>query len=260
MKFRNLLIFLLVFLFSCSAFALTADEYYNRAAKKYVMEDLEGAEKDLLKTLELNPTHDKAQDLLSAVRKELGRARPVPTLPLPAPIVAPTPPAPPTPRPAPPVVRPRVPTKIRKAQRLLAEGERLFNRGEYAEAEQYFLEVLELLPGHKKTVRYLDEIREKIPAKAPPKILAPQPAIEMPRMEESINQLALLLLAVFIIAFLIALRGAYFIIKGIIAEKRKQVCPDCKLKNPEDAEFCQKCGIRLKVWSGVTASQKKWFE
>lgn len=256
MKFRNLLIFLLVFLFSCSAFALTADEYYNRAAKKYVMEDLEGAESDLLKALELNSTHDKAQDLLSAVRKELGRARPAPTPPPPVPMVAPTPPAPPTPRPAPPVVRPRVPTKIQKAQKLLAEGEGLFNRGEYAEAEKYFLEVLELLPGHKKTTKYLNETREKI---RPVRILAPQPAIEMPRMEESIDQLVILLLAVFIIAFLIALRGGYFIIKGMIAAKRSQVCPDCRTVNPPEAEFCQKCGVRLKVWTGVTGAQKKWF-
>jgi type II secretory pathway predicted ATPase ExeA len=154
------------------------------------------------------------------------------------------------------VVRPRVPTKIQKAKRLLAEGERLFNRGEYAEAEKYFLEALELLPGHKKTTGWLNKTREKL---RPVKILAPQPAIEMPRMEESINQLVILLLAVFIIAFLIALRGSYFIIKGMIAARRRQVCPDCRTINPPEAEFCQQCGVRLKIWTGITGAQKKWF-
>ncbi len=257
MKKISILILVFVFLFSGVVFALTADEYYERAAKKYVMEDLEGAKTDLGRALEIDPTHEKAQELLGVVEKEMGKIAP----PVPPAVIAPTPPAPPEPKPAPPVERPkpRVPSKIQRASNLFAAGERAFKRGEYSEAEKYFLQVLELLPGHTRATEYLKEIRKKIePVK--PKLIPPPPAPEISGVEETVNQIILLFLAVFILAFLLVLRGGYSAIKRIISEKRKQVCPDCKTKNPEDAEFCQKCGIRLRVWAVVTKAHRKWFD
>ncbi|MBN2057846.1 MAG: AAA family ATPase [Candidatus Saganbacteria bacterium] len=94
------------------------------------------------------------------------------------------------------------------------------------------------------------------------------PAIVLPQakspdfadMETTINQIMLLILTVIVFTLIIAARGTYFIIRDTIASRRRQTCPDCKTKNPETAEFCQVCGTRLKVWSGITGNQKKWFD
>jgi type II secretory pathway predicted ATPase ExeA len=69
----------------------------------------------------------------------------------------------------------------------------------------------------------------------------------------------MLLIAAIIIASFVAVRGAYFVIRDFIREMRKQVCSECKTKNPEKAEFCSLCGTRLRAWSGVTEGQHRWF-
>ena len=78
-------------------------------------------------------------------------------------------------------------------------------------------------------------------------------------MENSINQIIILLLAAIIIAAILASRGVYFVVKDYLYEIRRQACPDCKTKNPPEAEFCHLCGTRLRAWSGVTEGQRKWF-
>lgn len=211
---KKLIAACLLLLFAATlTFAITSDEIYSRAAQKYITGDLVGAESDLVRVLQLDPTHDKARQLLVEVRKELGVSRPIaPTTTL-APVT--------TVRPSPPVTRPKPriykPTPVRR-----------------------------------------------ITPKKPSEVKPPTPPLPSPpdyvSMEETINQIILLIIAVMVFAFLIAVRGTYFIVKNAIAARRMQVCPDCKYKNPENAEFCQICGIRLKVISGITAGQKKWFK
>ncbi|MFH1347624.1 MAG: AAA family ATPase [Candidatus Margulisiibacteriota bacterium] len=106
-------------------------------------------------------------------------------------------------------------------------------------------------------------IAPKIPPKKAAPGIAPPPLPSPPdyvSMEGTINQIILLIIAVIIFVLIIAVRGGYFVIRDAIARSRMQVCPDCKTVNPESAEFCQTCGIRLKAMSGITMGQKKWFK
>jgi type II secretory pathway predicted ATPase ExeA len=78
-------------------------------------------------------------------------------------------------------------------------------------------------------------------------------------MQESISQIMLLLLTVIVFSLILAARGTYFVVRDAIARSRRTVCPDCRTKNEESFEFCSACGTRIKVWSGVTKGQQKWF-
>ncbi len=236
------------------------DDLYNRAAQKYITGDLEGAESDLIRVLELNPAHEKAKELLGEIRKELGKAVPVTptTVVVTTTIAAP----PPVPAPRPPMPRPTVPDKFQKARELLSEGEKLFEQGEYAEAEKYFLQVLEILPGHKTASDRLKEIREKIKKEAapPPPVFVPQaPPPPTVSFSKTIRELLILGVAFLLVVVYILVRLGYSVYKRTMAERRMQVCPDCRVKNPEQAEFCQQCGTRLKAWSVISGTKKKWF-
>ena len=261
---RKLFLLVMILLLCIPALAITADDYYNRAAKKYVMEDLEGSEADLLKALQLEPGHEKANELLSVVKKELGKVVvPTPTTTIPVPKLVPAPrvpaPAPSVPAPAPPP-KPRAPTKAERASELFAQGERLFARGEYEEAERNFRQVLELLPGHQRSTDYLKKIREETREVPEPPVFVPQvtaPAPEGPA--KIINELLLLGGAFLLVLLYILIRLGYSIFKRKSAESRMQVCPDCKTRNPEDAEFCQRCGTRLRAWTVISGTKRKWF-
>jgi type II secretory pathway predicted ATPase ExeA len=262
MKFRILALILIV-LFCVPALALTADEYYNRAAKKYVMEDLEGAEADLEKALSIDPEHDKAQDLLGVVRNELSRTRPVAptTTRATTTTVATVAPRPPVTWPRP---RPTLPSRFQRAHNLLLEAKKLYERGAYSEAQEIFYEVLKILPGHAEATRYVREIRnklekEKTPPKGPPTFLPPVAAPEEVDVSGTMRELLLLGIAFAIVILYILVRLLFSILKRKRAERRRQVCPDCKTKNPEDAEFCQRCGTRLKAWAVITGNKRKWF-
>jgi type II secretory pathway predicted ATPase ExeA len=256
-------VFLLCLVATAVAYGITEEDLYNRAAQKYITGDMAGAESDLVRVLELNPRHERARELLGEVRRELGRTAPA----VPAAVVttttvaAPPPAARPTfiPMPAP-APRPTVPSRVQKAGDLLAEGEKYFEKGEYEIARKYFLEVLELMPGHTKAEDYLKQIKEKTKV-APPKFVPQEiPSTRVAGMEETLRQLFYILGALALVAVYVLARWGYFIVKKHLAEKRMQVCPDCRTKNPEEAEFCQKCGTRLKAWSAISGMKKKWFD
>ena len=245
-----------VLLFSFAALAVTADDHYNSAAKKYVLEDLRGAEADLLKALQLDPEHEKARDLMQEVRKELGKAAPRPvttTVPAPTTTVAPRP----APRPvAPP---PTISPKVQKASQLFSFGEESFKKGDYRTAERYFKEVLELMPGHKRSTDYLEEIRKKLVSPEQLKFVQPTAVSKAPAVEKTLRELVLLLVGAALVAVYVIIRLTYSVIRKTMADRRQQTCPDCKLKNPEEAEFCQRCGTRLKAWTVISGTKKKWF-
>jgi len=186
MKIRNpkseirIFILILFLIFSFSALAQTADEYYNRAAKKYIMEDLEGAKLDLERALELNPRHDKAQELLNLVIKEMRSVGVTP-----APVAVPTlPPLTTTTLPLGREIRPVIPevelekfrAKIREAHQIFLWGEEYFNEAKYLEAQEKFRQVLELLPGHVGASKYLEEIEFRL------KGLPPEPLMKEPTL------------------------------------------------------------------------------
>ena len=72
-----MLILIVVCILSAPARALTADEYYSRAAKKYVFGDLDGAAGDAKAALSLDPEHAKAEELLGVLGKEVKPAAPL---------------------------------------------------------------------------------------------------------------------------------------------------------------------------------------
>ncbi|MFC1637541.1 AAA family ATPase [Candidatus Margulisiibacteriota bacterium] len=262
----KVLALVLLIIFAIPVLGLTANEYYARAAKKYVMEDLEGAEADLLSTLEIDATHEKAKELLSVVRKELGRAPAPPPAP-PTTLAPPTtvPPRTPTTRPRPvppppPRPQPTLPSKVQKASALLSTGERYFKEGDYETARGYFLEVLELLPGHQKATEYIKEIREKTKGPVQPPRFMPQVTPAAAGATRGVVKELVILGGAFLLVILyVFIRLGLMVVRRRLAEVRMQVCPDCKTRNPEEGEFCQKCGTRLKAWTVISGTKKKWF-
>ena len=184
-----------------------------------------------------------------------------------------------------------VPALAQSADDLYNRAVNKYFLGDAKAAVSLLKQALEADPGHGKSRALLAEIQKELgeaaPAvtttvrRAPPPTARPLPRITRPKaapppkfvpklmgpvavpkstgMESTINQIVMLLVAAIIIGLALAARGVYFIVRDYTREMRKQVCPDCKLRNPEEAEFCQACGTRLKVWSEVTTGQKKWF-
>jgi type II secretory pathway predicted ATPase ExeA len=188
-----------------------------------------------------------------------------------------------------------VPSHAQSADDLYSRAVNKYFLGDSEGAIRLLNQALEVDPGHSKSKSLLQEIQKDLgkPSVAPPppptrpapvvkpkprptptvprkltreekaieklKMLPPPAAPEVSGMQETINQIVLLLIAVMIIALIVAGRGVYFIIKDRLAELRMQVCPDCKTKNPENAEFCLFCGTRLKAWSAIIEGQRKWF-
>jgi type II secretory pathway predicted ATPase ExeA len=57
----------------------------------------------------------------------------------------------------------------------------------------------------------------------------------------------------------VALRYTYAYIQLVIEKRSIQVCTECHYANNRQAEFCTKCGSRLKPWVGITGNQRKWY-
>ncbi len=202
-------IFLLSLVLAACALGITADELYDRAAQKYLTGDLEGAQSDLARVLELSPTHDKARELLSEVRRDLGRTAPA------------APPATLAPAPAP---RPTPPT----------------------------------LPVYKEIKKAIKKAAPAKPQPAPPQFIYQK--VEAPAAGLTLSPTDLLwILAALVVLLYLVLRFVFLYVKQEIEKRQVQVCTECKYANPGSAEFCGKCGARLKPWTGITAAQRKWY-
>jgi len=220
-KIFAFLIFILCFLFLILNFswAQTAEDLYNRAVNKYFLGDNEGAISDLNEALKIDPNYTKAKALLSEIQKEIGKA-PI----QPPPMLAPTPPQPPVevPKPTPKVTTPPKP-KVKAPAPKAAPAK----------------------PAPPK------------PAPPPPAFLKYKPTtykgLEFTWKDFLWVAVALLTL------FYVVLRYAFHYIKMLYERSTIQVCSECKYVNPGTAEFCAKCGARLKPWTGVTAAQRKWY-
>ena len=274
MKIRNpkseirIFILILLLIFSFSALALTADEYYNRATKKYIMEDLEGAKIDLERVLEVDPGHDKAQELLDVVTKEMRNAGIAP-LPVTEPSLAPGFPRMTTttfPGPIRRELRPILPdeaerakfrAKIREAHQIFLWGEEYLREAKYLKAQEKFREVLELLPGHVGASKYLEEIASRLKGLPPGALVEAKEPTLVEKYLEGIGIGALLinaLLTIFILIFivLVARIGMRWWRAG------HTYCPECGARNSKEAEFCKKCGARL-IYPELTEEQREWF-
>jgi len=245
------LIFLIVL--AVQSLALTADEYFNRAAKKYVMENLPGAELDLQEALKLDPGHEKARDLLNEIEREIGKtksAAPTTTT-LPAPVIryAPT-----TSRP---VVRERPKTQSQLARELLQTGKKLFERGKYSGARDYFLQVYEIFPGHEEAVMYLEEIKKKTASIKEPSVVVP-PVVRAQKKGLDPQVLVYAPLSI-IIASLVIFIFALLLRRIVLWWRAKySYCNECGTRNKLDVEFCRKCGNRLMI-AELTKEQQAWF-
>ncbi len=99
---------------------------------------------------------------------------------------------------------------------------------------------------------------EAPPRPAPPsfiyqKVVAPTTGITLTPLD-----IIWILAAIGTVLYVI-LRYMYFYLKQQYELRSVQVCSECKWSNPGNAEFCAKCGARLKPWVGVTAAQRKWY-
>ncbi|MGB9613765.1 MAG: AAA family ATPase, partial [Candidatus Margulisiibacteriota bacterium] len=57
----------------------------------------------------------------------------------------------------------------------------------------------------------------------------------------------------------VVIRYTIYYLAKIIEKRSLQICSECKYSNPGTAEFCAKCGARLKPWTAITAAQRKWY-
>jgi type II secretory pathway predicted ATPase ExeA len=107
---------------------------------------------------------------------------------------------------------------------------------------------------------YLPPPPKKVEPKVPPGIFKPQavPAPE-PMPTKLLQQLLLWMGVVSVLILVLLFRIVYTNFKDYIESRKTQVCAECKWANPSAAEFCSKCGARLKPWTGVTAAQRKWY-
>ena len=201
---------------------MTADDLYSRATQKYLTGDLEGAESDLVRVLDLEPKHDKALELLRVVRKEMGKT---PT-PKPAPVVEPKP------KPAP---------KLKPIQILPP--------------------VPEIKPIPKAIMPKIEKQTKVGPQELPPPRFTPQaiPVITEKAEGELEKKLEFWRMVSGGLGSLLFLMIIYLNYRYFRTFHSLQICIECKSANPGKAEFCMICGARLKPWGGVTSSQKKWY-
>ena len=264
-----------IIFFSLPLIAITADEYFEFASSKYLQEDIEGALKDLSKALEINPKHVGALELkalideegLMSVEEEKA-VKPVTDKTILSttsaqPVLSPTPPAPPL---FVPVRREIIVTegrtmreKLSEAHQYFLRAEEYFEAGDYVWAEKHFLRVLTLLPGHEGSKKYLEEIKLKLVS------LTPEVAAEeklgfgafvsrfVERYGVRLIMLSVLMTIVLLLVFILAVRFCYGWWRA-----RHTYCAECRTRNPNEAEFCRKCGFRLKA-PKLTEDQKEWF-
>ncbi|MBI5699936.1 AAA family ATPase [Candidatus Saganbacteria bacterium] len=159
-------------------------------------------------------------------------------------------------------------------------------------------EALKLDPNHTRAMELQNEIKKEMgpaaPPPPPPKVqekpafpslrqvlppTLPKPKKEEPQKEEPraplfrpqkppaatavtanlIQQISLWMGVVSVLTLLLLIRITYTNIRDYLEKKKLQICTECKWSNPGAAEFCAKCGARLKPWTGVTAAQRKWY-
>ncbi|MFH1361780.1 MAG: AAA family ATPase [bacterium] len=254
------LIWWIVFLcfFSFSSLAQTTDESYDGAVNKYFLGDNDGAVFLLNKVLADDPTNTKALALLTEIRSEgeplwtpTTRALIVPTTMAPATLLGPQ------------VVsrhRPIVAPKIDKnsiVENYYDDGRKYFETGDFLVAEANFRRVLELMPEHQGASVYLEKL-------APMTSIVPEgKTIETAQIsffDNLRNVIAspfflavLLLLILFASGFFLGISFLYSFWRA-----RHLYCPECGARSRLEAEFCHKCGYRLKK-PELTPEQQGWF-
>jgi type II secretory pathway predicted ATPase ExeA/ribosomal protein L40E len=105
----------------------------------------------------------------------------------------------------------------------------------------------------------------KVPEPKKPTIISPLPEIfhEKPlfvpvTVGYTWKEILWIITALSTVLYLI-LRFTFYYIFKVIEKRSLQICSECKTSNRPQAEFCSKCGSRLKPWLGVTADQRKWY-
>lgn len=160
-------------------------------------------------------------------------------------------------------------------------------------------EALKLDPNHTRAAELQNEINKEMgKAAPPPPKIEPQPVVpglkqvlpaprrpappkkeepkkpELPKaplfkpqripaaaetQEGLIRQIYLWMGVVSVLTIFLLIRIVFTNIRDYFEKKKLQICTECKWSNPGSAEFCAKCGARLKPWTGVTAAQRHWY-
>lgn len=254
---KNKLILLGIFLLLTTgvALALTADDYFDAATTKYLLGNQEGAVTDLEEALKLDPNHRGAIELLSTIQTEMRikeieagvtattlKAAPVTTVRTITITLDTTPP----PEPA-----KDTPTYW------LEQGIMLYEEGKFKQALNELNKVLVAHPGHAKASDFARLAKGKL-KEVPP--LEQATIID----KETASQLFLyVILALGVIGFLILIVYLLRVLQPhqFVRNLRKRIfCPICKAENPIKAEFCHKCGAKLKVWANVPRKQQDWYK
>jgi type II secretory pathway predicted ATPase ExeA len=220
MNKKYILTIFFIVLLGAGAFALTANDYFDQATTKYLLGNPQGALSDLSKALELDPTHAGARQLYSTIQAEIGVKQP-PVEPTPPPKETPQPPTPAT----------------------ITE----------------------------KTI--IKFIERPITAPRPSRsTTAPSPTPEKPVTSQKTAEI-IGSIAIYVFYLLLMLGGTalvvylgYLIYKLkphtllVTGRRSKLICPICKAENPPTAEFCFRCGAKMKVWANVSDKQKNWYK
>ncbi|MBU0687128.1 MAG: AAA family ATPase [Candidatus Margulisbacteria bacterium] len=235
MKLKNkaLLIILLICLLSSFAFALTANEYFDRATTKHLQGDTEGAIQDLNKCLELDPAHRGAKSLLPTIQN---------------------------------LSESEKNTNVNSPTFWLQQGLKLYDEGKYEEAMAQLNRVLEVFPTHAKATRYKILSEEKINNLA--ETDQRQKSRSLAQRRQQIIRIATI--TVLICAAATVLLGFILLLIWLIRKikiprlrikfKKKRLCPVCKAKNLAEAEYCSFCGAKIKAWKDIPAQQHAWHK
>ncbi|MBU0687395.1 MAG: AAA family ATPase [Candidatus Margulisbacteria bacterium] len=231
-------------IFMLPVFGFTADEYFEFASSKYLKGDIKGSIQDVNQALKINPKHAGALELKALLEEEgaltIEEEKPKEVTPAPAPaptvIVTPAAPAP-----------KKAAEGIEDAHAYFVRGEEYFKAGLYDKAEEHFMKVLSIIPGHAETQDYLNQIAQQRIA-GPVKIPGPQ-------REQYFRLLLIIFVIIAVLAFLV-----FVVLKFInrFWHGHHTYCIECKTRNSRDAEFCKKCGSRLRLVE-MTDAQKAWF-
>ncbi|MFA5113063.1 MAG: AAA family ATPase [Candidatus Margulisiibacteriota bacterium] len=218
--FLCVLLSLFTFTLVSPALAQTSDEYYNKAVNKYFLGDNSGAIRDLNEALRLDPANAQARDLLQEIRKDSGApAAPAPAVTAPAPAPAKT------------------------------------ERTEIEELTKAIKKAIETAPEKRPT---REKEQETVKPKGYPSTYTYYKPSASPVLRLTGWDLAWILTALLTLLY-VALRYAYAYVQLVIEKRSIQVCTECHYANSRLAEFCIKCGGRLKPWVGITANQRKWY-
>jgi len=230
-------------------FAQSAEELYEGAVNKYFLGDNAGAVVLLRRVLADQPDNDKARVLLQQIESE--GAAPVVATPTTVKRVVAT-----TLRRAAATTTtlPKEKTKEEKANEYFIKAQEFFENGDYLIAKAYFRRVLDLVPDQQEAQSYLDEyIPERIALIT--KMDEAKEAVKdiRTKIEAPAFLLYLLVSLVLVFGFLFGLNTLYCSWRG-----KHLYCPECSSRNHLNAEFCRKCGYRLRA-SDLSPEQNSWF-